>query len=163
MVFAILFFPVLAFSHIIQDDVTVLERTRHSLKSVCSKSGYPDSPLVDVVSGTTIDCMGRKVEVGDFCDRELAGDPYYLRALVNADRQEVVCVSGKKVLFRYLCVQLTDRALCSRPAGDACAQIKRKLARRLDVVHAAFVNNEKGIKQLNCFYEALPANEKAPL
>ncbi len=159
MVFAFALIPLLAFSHVIQDDVTVSEKNRYSFKTVCSKSGHPDSPLIEVFSGSTLDCMGRKIDAADFCDRERAGDPFYLRAVVNADRQEVICVSGKKVLFRYLCVKLTDRALCSQTADFACTYIKAKLARRLDLVHGSFLKNEKGIKQLNCFFESVPATE----
>jgi hypothetical protein len=159
MIFAILF-PLFAFAHIIQDDISVLEKSRHSLNYVCSKSGYPDSPLIEVVSGTKIDCMSKKVDVGDFCARELAADPYYLRGYVDKNKQEVVCVSGKRVLFKYLCVKLSDRELCSSGAERACAYIKRKLAYRLDTVHSAFITNPKGIKQLNCFFESVPMLEK---
>jgi hypothetical protein len=159
MIFALLF-PFLAFAHIIQDDVSVTEKSRHSLKYVCSKSGYPDAPLIEIVSGTKLDCMSKKVEVGDFCEKELATDPYYLRAYVDKDKQEVVCVSGKKVLFKYLCVKLSDRDLCSTEASKACRYIQGKLAKRLDVVHSAFLTNPKGIKQLNCFFESLPLREK---
>ncbi len=159
MIFALLF-PLLSLAHIIQDDVSVVEKSRHSLKYVCSKSGYPDSPLIEIASGTKIDCMSKKVEVGDFCEKELAADPYYLRGYVDKEKQEVVCVTGKKVLFKYLCVKLSDRELCSTEASKACTYIKGKLARRLDLVHSSFVTNPKGIKQLNCFFESLPLREK---
>lgn len=159
MIFAFLI-PFFAFAHIIQDDVSLVEKSRHSLKYVCSKSGYPDSPLIEIVSDTKIDCMSKKVEVGDFCEKELAADPYYLRGYVDKEKQQVVCVSGKKVLFKYLCVKLSDRELCSAQAAKACDYIKGKLARRLDVVHSSFVTNPKGIKQLNCFFESLPLREK---
>lgn len=153
MIFALILFPLLSFAHIIQDDVSVVDRFRHSFKYACAKSGYPDSPLIEVVTGTKLDCMGRKIEVADFCDKELAADPYFIRAHIDKDKQEVVCVTGKKVLFKYLCVKLSDKALCSQTPDNACKYIRTKLARRLNIVHSAFVNNEKGIKQLNCFYD----------
>ncbi len=115
-----------------------------------------ESPLIDVVSGTVIDCMGKKVKVGDFCEKETAADPYYLRAYVDKSTSEVVCVSGKKVLFKYQCVKLSDQELCSMEAKKSCLLIQEKLAKRLDLVHFSFVKNEKGIKQLNCFFEPLP-------
>lgn len=105
--------------------------------------------------------MGKKVEVGLFCDKQLAADPYYLRGYIDKDKNEVVCVSGKKVLFKYLCVKLSDKALCSQEAEKACEYIQAKLAKRLDIVHAAFIKNEKGIKQLNCFFESLPLKERS--
>lgn len=152
--------PLIAFANVVQDDVAILEKTRHSFKTVCIKMGFPDSPLIEPATGTKLDCMGRKVEVADFCDKEHAKDPYFIRGLIDQTKHEVVCVSGKKVIFKYQCVKMSDRALCSQDAKFACGYIQKKLARRLDIVHSSFVNNEKGIKQLNCFFESLPAAEK---
>ncbi len=104
--------------------------------------------------------MGKKVKASDFCEKTMATDPYYLRASFDEDTKEAVCVSGKKVLFKYLCVKLTDKELCSREAKDSCKVIREKLAKRLDNVHASFTKNEKGIKQLNCYYES-PGIEKS--
>lgn len=161
MILAFLLVPFLSFAHIIQDDVSVTEKSRFSYQSVCSKMVAHDSPLIEVTSGTELDCMGTKVSVGKFCEKELIADPYYLRAYVDQDQKQVVCVSGKKVLFKYLCVKLSDKALCSQEAKKSCEHIQNKLARRLDLVHSSFVKNEKGIKQLNCFFESLPLTEKS--
>lgn len=150
--------PFFSFAHIIQDDVSITEKSRHSFKYVCSKSGHPDSPLIEIAANTKLDCMGKKVEVGEFCDKEMAADPYYLRAYIDRSKQEVVCVSGKKVLFKYLCVKLSDREMCSQKAEASCKYIQKKLAKRLDMIHSSFVTNEKGIKQLNCFFESIPSN-----
>lgn len=119
-----------------------------------------ESPLIEVVSGTILDCMGKKIQVGNFCEKKLATDPYYLRGYLDKETKEAVCVSGKKVLFKYQCVKLSDRELCSRPAEKSCLSIREKLAKRLDLVHSSFVKSEKGIKQLNCFFESLPLSEK---
>jgi hypothetical protein len=160
MIFAILLSPILAFAHIVQDDVSIQGKFRHSFKNVCIKMGHPDSPLVEVASGSTLDCMGRKIDIVEFCDKELAQDPYFIRAYIDQDKQEVICVTGTKVLFKYQCVKLTDKALCSKEAKFSCAYIQKKLARRLDMVHSSFTSNEKGIKQLNCYFDSLPLKEK---
>lgn len=160
MIIAFLLIPLLSFAHIIQDDVSTTDKSRHSFKTVCNKLVTHESPLIDVVSGTELDCMGKKVSVGVFCEKELAHDPYYLRAYIDKVSSEVVCVSGKKVLFKYLCVKISDKALCSQEAKASCEFIQSKLAKRLDMVHSSFVKNEKGIKQLNCFFESLPLSEK---
>lgn len=104
--------------------------------------------------------MGKKIEVRAFCEREMVQDPYYLRAYVDRDKKEVVCVSGKKVLFKYQCVKLADHRLCQDDPKRSCAFIQDKLAKSLDLVHSSVVKNEKGIEQLNCFFEAIPLNEK---
>lgn len=159
MIYVFLILPLFAFAHTLQDDVSITEKSRFSLKAVCTKMVTHESPLIDVISGTELDCMGKKVEVGSFCEKELAADPYYLRAYIDKESSEVVCVSGKKVLFKYLCVKISDKALCSQNAKESCGFIQSKLAKRLDLVHFSFIKNEKGIKQLNCFFESLPLSE----
>lgn len=160
MIFAFLLFPILSFAHIVQDDVSITEKSRHSFKTVCEKMFSHESPLIDPVSGSELDCMGKKLSVGRFCEKATAADPYYLRAYIDKDKREVVCVSGKKVLFKYQCVKLSDKKLCSGEAKNSCEFIQQKLAKRLDLVHASFVKSEKGIKQLNCFFDSLPLKEK---
>lgn len=161
MILALIILPLISFAHVIQDDVSITEKSRHSFKTVCTKLVSHESPLIDAVSGTELDCMGKKVSVGKFCEKEMAADPYYLRAYVDKEAKQVVCVSGKKVLFKYLCVKLSDKALCSQTPQISCRHIQEKLAKRLDLVHSSFVKNEKGIKQLNCFFESLPLSEKS--
>lgn len=155
-----LFFPLILFAHVIQDDVTVTDKLKFSFKTVCEKMVTHESPLIEALSGTELDCMGKKISASSFCEKELAQDPYYLRAYVNKDTREVVCESGKKVLFKYLCVKMSDRNLCDQEAKVSCQTIKEKLAKRLDTVHASFTKNPKGIKQLNCYFESLPLSEK---
>ena len=159
MIFAILLLPLFAFSNVIQDDVSTTDKFRFSFKTVCQKMVTHESPLIEIVSGTVIDCMGKKIDVGNFCDKEMAADPYYLRAYVDRESKEVVCHSGKKVLFKYQCVKLSDRILCDSKALASCQQMKQKLAKRLDLVHASIIKNEKGIKELNCYFESLPLKE----
>lgn len=156
----ILFFSQTLFGHVIQDDVATTQKEKFSLRTVCQKMVTHESPLIEIVSGTVIDCMGKKVEVSDFCDKEMAADPYYIRAYVDQTEKQVVCHSGKKVLFKYLCVKRTDAQYCEGKAMARCEELKTKLAKRLDLVHSSFVKNEKGIKQLNCFFESLPLKEK---
>ena len=159
MIFAILLLPLFAFSNVIQDDVYTTDKFRFSFKTVCQKMVTHETPLIEIVSGTVLDCMGKKIDVGNFCDKEMAADPYYLRAYVDRESKEVVCHSGKKVLFKYQCVKLSDRILCDSKAQASCQQMKQKLAKRLDLVHASIIKNEKGIKELNCYFESLPLKE----
>ncbi len=146
----------LSFASIVQDDVSITEKHSYSFKEVCEKMLKFEAPLIEVVSGTTLDCMSKKVEVSDFCDKELVQDPYYLRGYVDREKKLVHCQSGKKVIFRYQCVKLADKELCSKEPKAACEFIKHKLARRLDLVEHSFSKNPKGIKELSCKFESLP-------
>lgn len=159
MIFAFFLIPFIVFSNVIQDDVSTTEKLKFPFKTVCQKMVQHESPLIDAVSGTELDCMGKKIEVSKFCDKEMAADPYYLRAYVDRDQKEVICHSGKKVLFKYQCVKLVDRKLCDSSAKAGCEQMKLKLAKRLDIVHSSITKNDVGIKQLNCYFESLPLKE----
>lgn len=153
-------FSFITFAGVVRDEVTVTEKSSFPFKTVCQKMVSHESPLIEVVSGSVIDCMGKKVDAGDFCDKELAHDPYYLRGLVDEDSQKVICQSGKKVLFKYQCVKLSDAELCRAQAKPSCQVIQTKLARRLDLVHFSFTKNSVGIKELNCHFESLPLAER---
>lgn len=158
-----LFLISISYAGVIKDDVSVTDRVSFSWKTVCTKMVSFDSPLIEPVSGTEIDCMGKKVNVTDFCEKEMAHDPYFLRGYVNEASKEVVCQSGKKVIFKYQCVRLADKRICGQTAEISCKEIRQKLARRLDIVHQSFTKNEKGIKELNCYFESLPRNQNGNL
>jgi DNA-binding XRE family transcriptional regulator len=149
-----------AYSHIILDDVATTDKTPFSFQTVCRKMVTHESPLIEATSGTQLDCMGKKIDVREFCNKEMAHDPYYIRAYIDKERKQIICHSGKKVLFKYLCVKLADKKLCSQDARKSCLLIREKLAKRLDLVHSSIIKNEKGIKQLSCFFESLPLSER---
>ena len=160
MNYLLLFLSTLSFAHVVKDEILRTDKSTHSFKVVCEKMVTHESPLIEISSGTVLDCMGKKVIVGDFCEKELAHDPYYLRGYVDSAEKKVVCISGKKVHFKYQCVKLADKALCDIDSAQSCAVIKAKLARRLDLVHHSFTKNTVGIKELNCLFESLPLSEK---
>lgn len=160
MFYFLILLPTLVFSSVVKDDVATTDRAKFPLSTVCKRLVTHESPLIEIVSGTEIDCMGKKVHVGRFCEKEMAHDPYYLRAFVDREKKEVVCLSGKKVIFKYQCVKLSDKDLCKDEARSSCLQIKEKLAYRLDIVHSSFTKNDKGIKELNCLFESVPDYEK---
>jgi len=160
MIFILALLPLISFSGIIQDEVSTTEKARFSFRTVCSKMVRHESPLIEVVSANTLDCMGKKVEVALFCDKAMAQDPYYLRAYVDESKKEVVCHSGKKVILKFQCTKKSDRYLCERNAKKNCEHFKELLAKRLDIVHGSFTQSSKGIKEINCYFESLPLHEK---
>jgi len=151
MIVLALLFSFNSYSKVLLDEILITEKNKFSFKTVCEKMVSFETPLIEVASGTELDCMSKKVKVGEFCDKELAQDPYYLRAVIDAKSKEVICISGKRVLFKYKCGEL-----CLSTAKASCEVIKDKLAKRLDIVQAAFVKN----KQLDCFFESLPLKER---
>jgi hypothetical protein len=149
------FFSTSTFSHIIQDKISVVEKKNFSFKYVCDKSFSTDSPLIEALSSIQLDCMGRKINVSDYCEKEFLDHPYYLRAYIDRNKNEVICLMGKRVLIKFVCAKLKDQKFCSMSPQNACLEIRKKLAKSLNIVHASFIKNEKSLKQLNCFYESL--------
>jgi hypothetical protein len=161
MIYFLTLWALAGFANVIQDDVSTTEKLSFSFKEACQKMVSHETPLIEIVSGTELDCMGKKIAVGDFCEKVLAHDPYYLRGYVDRVTEQVVCHSGKKVLFKYQCVKLADKHFCQNTPKNSCELIKSKLAKRLDLVHSSITQNPKGIKELNCYFESLPLKEKS--
>lgn len=159
MVLLFSLFTSLVFATVVQDDIQTTDKLRFPFKAVCLKMVTHESPLIEVVSGTELDCMGKKISVSRFCEKEMIQDPYYLRGYVDQKSKEVVCVSGKKVNFKYQCVKLSDRRLCEDVPRNSCLMVKEKLAYRLDLVHSSYSKNDKGIKELKCEFESLPLDK----
>jgi len=159
MVAFLFFLPFLSFAVVLRDDVATTDKISYSFKEVCQKMVTHESPLIEVLSATELDCMGKKVNVAHFCEKETAADPYYLRAYVNRTTNQVVCHSGKKVMFKLQCVKLEEHKFCESTAQASCQVVKEKLAKRLDIVHSSITKNEKGVKELNCYFESLPLKE----
>lgn len=153
ILFINLFFllPQVAWGRVLLDDITHPTQQVFTLKEFCQEMVTHPTPLIDIKSPSKVDCMGKKVAVGDFCLKKMATDPYYLRGYARNDQVE--CISGKKVLFKYAC-RKKDK-LCMNEALTTCSKLKSKLAYRLDLVHSAIIEKEN-YKQLNCFYESLP-------
>lgn len=148
--------PQFSWGRVLVDDISISSKQNYSLKEFCQEMVTHPAPLIEVKSISTIDCMGKKVDVGEFCLKKMATDPYYLRGYAKSTGVE--CLSGKKVIFKYEC-RKKDR-LCQADAKTTCTELKSKLAYRLDLIHSSLLVNEKK-KQLNCFFESLPLNIEA--
>lgn len=146
-----LFFPQITWGKVLVDEISNTSKETFSLKEFCNEMVTHPTPLVEVKSLGVVDCMGKKVKVSDFCQKKMVTDPYYLRGYARDNQVE--CISGKKVIFKYTCKE--NDLLCSKDAKSTCEVLREKLAYRLDLVHSALLAKEKN-KQLNCFYESLP-------
>lgn len=144
-------FPNVCWGKVLSDDISEISLETFSLKQFCQEMVPHPAPLIEIKSIAVVDCMGKKVKVSDFCLKKMTTDPYYLRGY--ARNNQVECLSGKKVIFKYACKK--NDSLCKADARSACTQLKSKLAYRLDLVHHSLISKDS-FKQLNCFYESLP-------
>lgn len=143
--------PQLLWGAVLVDEISLTSKETFSLSEFCQEMVTHPTPLIEVKSISTVDCMGKKVSVSDFCQKKMATDPYYLRGYAKKDHVE--CLSGKKVIFKYGC-RKTDH-LCASEAKTSCENLRAKIAYRLDIVHSSIIPKESG-KQLNCYFESLP-------
>lgn len=133
---------------ILKDDVLSIGEEEFSYSYVCNKVLKKESPLIEVENILTLDCMSRKVKVYDFCSKELADSPYYIRGIVDAKKKKVICKKGKKVTMKVACLKAD---LDCKDPELACYKLKLKYAYRLDLDHSSsFKENDQ--KVLNCHF-----------
>jgi hypothetical protein len=157
------FLACLLFSHtlnakILQDEVVISDEKFFSFKEVCLELTKRDSPLISEHSLTELDCMGKIIKVGDFCDKKTMDDPYYIRGLVDKTQKKVICKSAKRVHMKYECKNSYDRFCQEAELG--CYLLQELFAKRLKTSHATLLTEGKS-KILSCHF--LPKNEDLSL
>lgn len=138
---------------VVMDQISDIKKISYSFSEVCKKSVKHESPLIEFVSPKEIDCMGKKIQVMSFCDKEQGGDPYLLRGIADEDTKQVSCISGKRLVFKYLCAKKSDSVFCDT-ASVGCLEVKDQLAKRLRIIRATITKNSKGQKELNCYFDS---------
>jgi len=137
----------LLYAEIIKDDKYITGQSEFSFKEACKFLTQKESPLIDYVSVSTLNCMGKKLKVAPFCDDKEAANPYYIRAVVDQKSKKVKCLSSKKVILKYKCEGEKDK-FCKDPE-IGCFLFKEQLAKRLKVAYQSL--GEEGI--LNCYFD----------
>ena len=143
-----LFFSLISHAKILQDDHYTTGSNSYSWSEVCKHITKRESPLIEYDSISSLDCMGKKVEVDSFCNEKEAANPYYTRAVVSKDKK-VKCYSGKRVLLKWQCEGKEDKYCKDEEIG--CFLMKEKLAKRLSISHQSL---DKETQTLKCYFDA---------
>jgi hypothetical protein len=148
-----LFFVQPATAKILKDDKYITGQSEFSFSEACKYLTKRDSPLIEVANISTLNCMGKKTEIGRFCDHKEAANPYYIRGIVDTKNQKVICLSSKRVIIKYECEGVEDQ-FC-KDAEIGCFLLKEKLARRLKISHQSITNIDSPSKKkaLNCYFD----------
>jgi len=147
-----------SYANIIKDDIYLIKDTAYSFREVCKTMTKRESPLIQAKSITKLDCMGSIVNVGDYCFKQQAEDPYYIRGLVDNKKNQVICKSARSVIVKYTCSATSSKRYCEdKEVG--CYRLQQKLARRLKTIHASLININDNNKELNCYFAAKNINE----
>ena len=121
------------------------------LKEVCALSGVKETPLLEIVGMKNIDCMGKMVNVFDFCSQQFAEHEEFLRGIVEA--KKVVCHFGQRAVVQVGCSK-DDLAYC-KDSLRGCAKVKRELARNLRLFHHGIAQNiQSKPTSLTCVFHA---------
>ena len=150
---ACLFFIPISSAKIIKDEKYITGQTEFSFEEACKYLTKRKSPLIDFSSISSLNCMGKKVEVAKFCDYKEAANQYFIRGIVNKTKKRVICLSSKRVIIKYSCEGKKDR-FCE-DAEIGCFLIKEKLARRLKISHQSLTDSvtPSENKVLNCYFD----------
>ena len=108
-------------------------RLEYSYQDVCHSFGYRDNILVDRVSYTKLDCMGKIASVGQFCQSKHGHSPLYLRGHLPK-QGKAICEKGLAVTLEYDCPS-SQKGIC-KSAKNSCSWLGRSFAANLALTSA---------------------------
>ena len=160
LIFVLLFFSLTNNAEVLKYDITGYKRTLHTYKDVCEKFGHKELLIIDVTNPIELDCMGYKVSIKDFCQKdELPPNGVsLLRGYVNQRMSEVVCEYGKSAFLSLSCDKKTGH-YC-KTAETGCSRLNDIYAYNHQLFEASVVE-KKGQKVLSCLYERGEAKNTA--
>lgn len=135
-----------AYSAVIKNEVGGLKRKAFTLKEACIKAGFKDNLLVEASNSVTIDCMGRELNINDFCTK-LNVDPNLLRGFVSKSKSQVYCEYGTSVSLTLSCDK--DHFSYCQNAKKGCEKLGQNFAIRLSLMHSSLTGVPKNI---NCHF-----------
>ncbi len=149
---ACLFFSFTVNAKVTKDEVYITGENEYTFKEACKLVTKRESPLIEALSVTSLDCMGTAITVSDFCFKKESSNAFYVRAVVDKKNKKVICKSARRVIVKYECDSPSKKKFCDDPQ-IGCYFLQEKLARRLKVVHSSVLpSSNKSHKELNCYF-----------
>lgn len=164
MMIFLLLIPFLAFAEFRQENFTedgasLKKESFHSYADVCKALGHK-ADSTKMLSLTTLDCSGKVVVVGEFCEKEMGSNPFYLRGFINHTKAMVTCWAGNKVTVRYECATINNKSICNtRDSKKSCEIIQQEKAKNLTVLKHEFKKSFLGYTEVHCYFEKTPVEE----
>lgn len=155
--FIFIIIPSFAFAGIVKNEVYLQSEKKFSFKEVCHKMVGKNTPLIEKISQSLIDCMGKKISARKFCEETFKDNPYFARGFVEKNSKLVNCQLATKVLVKYQCKKKDDNYCEESDLG--CEGLKTYLAVNLKTTYHSFLTNPTGEKFLSCYFEANNSNK----
>ncbi|MFZ4712660.1 MAG: hypothetical protein ACOYL6_03005 [Bacteriovoracaceae bacterium] len=133
-----------------QFDVSGSDKISFDFKKVCEAMGFKETPIVSVPSINTLDCMGSKIAVMDFCLKDFAKDPRFIRAFIDRKDKLVVCEKASHIMLKYECEKKDDNRCIDSEIG--CYDLKKTLAYNLKVFRHSILS-VKDKKVISCIFD----------
>lgn len=127
------------------------------LQTICKEMGHKENLIVEAKNSNQIDCMGRIVEIADFCEKkfplEKDGQKLFLtKASIGMATKRGYCERGEAVLLRLNCD--SDHSSYCTSAKNGCEKLGKIFARQLPLEEARKIESI-----LRCFYSAPVGSE----
>lgn len=140
---------------IVKDDLFLQSEKTFTFEKVCKDLLQRESPLIDAASIGKLDCMGKTVEVIDFCKKEFPEEPGLARGLVDLESKKVKCQIASRVIMSYQCAG-GDGLCADKDIG--CYLLKERFAANLKISHASILQGKDSSK-LNCYFSSSKGDE----
>jgi len=138
-------------------DVYGGEKQYHELSQVCLDQLNRSSPIIDILDHKTLDCMGERADVADFCYKKNKNDESYLRGYVDQKLKKVICQKAQRLIVQYRCANQDLSVFCEE-AARGCSKIKEIFAKNIPIIHQSLIERKNlRLKELNCYFE-VPRN-----
>ena len=132
-------------------DIRERRRMSYAYWEVCESFGHRDNVLVERLSYTQLDCMGKVVSVEQFCRKRHGHSPLYLRGFLPV-KGGVICEKGLEVELEYECQ--------GQPKGCSSVESHCHLLGRTFAANLVFYQGKKVGNVLKCQYRATQGRAK---
>lgn len=138
----ILFFSQASFSRLLEYDVVGSDKRFFELKNVCERMGHLHVPIIEISSMNEIDCMGKKVNIIDFCLQDFKKDQKFIRGFADKKEKKIICELASRVMLKLECDSKNDMNCMDSEIG--CTEYKKTLAYNLKLAqHSLLDQNDK--------------------
>ncbi|MCP4912517.1 MAG: hypothetical protein GY909_05315 [Oligoflexia bacterium] len=149
-----------AWAKLLKHQITDRSRSIFTYHQVCMANGVKHLPLVSALNTYELDCMGKTVNVQEFCQNKFKDDPKLLRGFISKKLKEVVCEKGSMLEVSLSCDK-KHLPFCKNPKMG-CLNLKNIFAFNHKVEFVSFVKKDVD-DQLNCIFQSRSRSADASL
>lgn len=111
--------------------------------------------MVDQVEEGVIDCMGKKVNLGQFCKKKFPRRLDLLKGQVDKKTNQADCLFSSQSIVEYSCPygEPKKNRFCHLGPKSLCEKIKNQMAIHLSLIHSLRIPLTSG-PVTKCYFQA---------